>query len=768
MNTIKPSSKMSSAYSTASSSMVMTPSTSTSGVSQASSTKTDGTATPGGSSSLRTQLYHLLPLPRHALFNARIHIKQLYNVPLIKGEFAAKWRIQNVTSHAPGGSILGKVRQKHKEHKEEWMRRRTSDKGKGKGKENEGAEEAEPEHEKDGGEESDSDADDGVKDTKTVASHSSSSRSIAPSSSSQSSQSSPRMNAFNLATQPQSQSPTHSQSRSSTLNTSISDTNSSEISTSDTAMTTSTTGSTTNASMSTTNDPNIPAPAKGRTAYVPLKDHNVLWDQTLSVGVQIGVQRETLDLLPSELKIVVVQRVIHGDPDAPHNPRLGAVYLNLAEYANTGPIERRYLLRESKTNATLQMTIELTHTGGEKSYHPPPLQKGEVMARVTGLLQREIGLGAGLDGYDYDMALFSSAFGSRLGSGHGRPGWSRSSSGASTNAGGVGFGSGGGGGKGVGAVTIGRSKNRSGGKGGFGAMAEAARVMQTTDNIIEAIFNPVPSTSSRQSPFTYYVPPVEREEHTDEGRGERHGVGDVGKGSVVVLDRELDGTEDGGDRDGKESESGHTSHSGHAHRPHSRTHSRTASHSSTDHSSSAHSHLTVPGTPGTTSDDQQHNQHARPSENWKWWRKLSHSRPSSPVNGVHPVNAPSSLLRSPSRSRPGSPMHPPPPPLPSLPLASVPPPLALRTQSSSTTSSSRPSSPLSGVFFPTQLQRPSSPKTARPPVPKTPLPPTPDTARPGQHLRLRPPPQRKSAGEDETPEEKCDAGKATYLGVPTA
>lgn len=51
----------------------------------------------------------------------------------------------------------------------------------------------------------------------------------------------------------------------------------------------------------------------------------------------------------------MLQRVIQGDPDAPQHPRIGVVYLNLAEYADAGKVTRRYLLRQSKTNATLKV-----------------------------------------------------------------------------------------------------------------------------------------------------------------------------------------------------------------------------------------------------------------------------------------------------------------------------------------------------------------------------------------------------------------------------
>ncbi len=41
--------------------------------------------------------------------------------------------------------------------------------------------------------------------------------------------------------------------------------------------------------------------------YLPLDEHNVKWSQTVNVTVQVAVNRETMDLLPSELKLVVEQ-----------------------------------------------------------------------------------------------------------------------------------------------------------------------------------------------------------------------------------------------------------------------------------------------------------------------------------------------------------------------------------------------------------------------------------------------------------------------------
>lgn len=209
---------------------------------------------------------------------------------------------------------------------------------------------------------------------------------------------------------------------------------------------------------------------------------------------------------------------MHGDPDAPQQPRLGVVSLNLAEYADKDAVTRRYLLRESKTNATLQvplaicqyssdsvnilipqLTIELQHIGGEKQYNAPPLQKGEVMAEVATLLER-------------------SPYGTLP-----RPAYSRKASAANSSANlpprtqgknapallatsslqGSTLGSAGGS----------RSRVHSPAPNLDGLdplVAGTGSSLRTTDNIIEAIFNPVPTSSTAPSPFTYYVPPRSR------------------------------------------------------------------------------------------------------------------------------------------------------------------------------------------------------------------------------------------------------------------
>ena len=177
-----------------------------------------------------------------------------------------------------------------------------------------------------------------------------------------------------------------------------------------------------------------------------------------------------------------------GDQNTPR-PRLGVVYLNLAEYVDEGPVTRRYLLRESKVNATLQLTLELTHIGGSDKFKAPPLRKGEVMAGVATLLEKsKKGAGGGVGG-------------SMLAA----PGFERSLSRPSIRS--------------HRRATDGGSRSdvlaREAGSGGRSHTHSPVPELgmgglRTTDNIIEAIFNPVPTSSPAPSPFTYYVPPKSR------------------------------------------------------------------------------------------------------------------------------------------------------------------------------------------------------------------------------------------------------------------
>ncbi|KAK7053011.1 hypothetical protein VNI00_004332 [Paramarasmius palmivorus] len=302
---------------------------------------------------LRAHLHHLLP--RHALFHVHVQIHQISSVPLVHGQFGVRWKFRRVKSSA--GAPVPK--------------RKTKDvKGKGKV----------------------------VDDNGSIGSAEASlaSSMVSMSDSYQqipsvviSGEKSPSPHIHSMPTLPiltpttsQDSSRTSLSQPSSTSSVAITPTSSVSPPATEQSSPTSSTNGSTNATYS---------PGRGHTPFYKLTDHAVKWEHSLNVLVKMDIDRETSELQPNELKLVVMQRVIAGDPDAPHNPRLGAVYLNLAEYAGVGePVTRRYLLRESKTNATLKLTTEVTYISGDSNYHAPPLPKGEIMNGVAGLLDNDV------------------------------------------------------------------------------------------------------------------------------------------------------------------------------------------------------------------------------------------------------------------------------------------------------------------------------------------------------------------------------------------
>ncbi|EAU83829.1 hypothetical protein CC1G_09498 [Coprinopsis cinerea okayama7 len=136
------------------------------------------------------------------------------------------------------------------------------------------------------------------------------------------------------------------------------------------------------------------SPPRGITPYKRLKDHSITFAYPLNAIIKFDIARNSNqqgnpkhNLSPSEFKLVVMQRVIPDDPDGvPQNPRLGAVYLNLAEYVGKGKVERRYLLKESRVNATLKISIEMTYVSGNTDYIAPPLPKAEIMGDIENFL----------------------------------------------------------------------------------------------------------------------------------------------------------------------------------------------------------------------------------------------------------------------------------------------------------------------------------------------------------------------------------------------
>lgn len=289
--------------------------------------------TPNG---LRAQLGHLLP--KHAYFRARVVIHQLSSVPYVGGEFGVRWKFKGVQLQHPGpGSkhgLLDRVKARS-----ENKRSNSNDHHVGKvDKVTESSAQAdEPNFSivSPGGTQSNNTGDSLLTHPDPIRSNTlssfTSSISSQTSGGSGSTEMTTELGAFSMAF----------------------GTNTSTSTTIATPVTKPNSGSTTPDAI-----PMNSAPARGMTPFIPLKDHTVLWSQTLDTTLKFDIDRENSNVLPNPLKLVVMQRVIPGDPNGnPQNPRLGAVYLNLAEYVGQGSVERRYLLKESKTNATLKVSV---------------------------------------------------------------------------------------------------------------------------------------------------------------------------------------------------------------------------------------------------------------------------------------------------------------------------------------------------------------------------------------------------------------------------
>lgn len=201
-------------------------------------------STPNPSShGFRTQLGHLIP--RHALFQVHLHIEQLSNVPLISGEFGIRWKFKNVQS---GSGLLSKMK----------GNRSWSGQGKDKGTvagetPMVGTEEGEL-YEDEGDSMHDTTEDDGF-----TAESPRSPRSPLPRDDHR---------PFDSLHPPGAQTHINSQSSSSLQ---------------------------------------LRSEARGMTPWMPLQNYNVKWEHLVNVVVQMDVHRETGDLLPNELRLVVMQ-----------------------------------------------------------------------------------------------------------------------------------------------------------------------------------------------------------------------------------------------------------------------------------------------------------------------------------------------------------------------------------------------------------------------------------------------------------------------------
>ncbi|KAN0065151.1 hypothetical protein ACQY0O_001648 [Thecaphora frezii] len=83
----------------------------------------------------------------------------------------------------------------------------------------------------------------------------------------------------------------------------------------------------------------------------------------------------------------------HHHPHYPHHH----IFHHYNQARTTRSETRRFLLNESRTNATLKITVEMTYIGGAREYAVPPLKKGLLAGGVTQMLD---GINGAIDSWN--------------------------------------------------------------------------------------------------------------------------------------------------------------------------------------------------------------------------------------------------------------------------------------------------------------------------------------------------------------------------------
>jgi len=111
------------------------------------------------------------------------------------------------------------------------------------------------------------------------------------------------------------------------------------------------------------NCPHSHSTSSSRTNKAAIKDHKALFDHEEITTVRLVIDKNNwLQEAPLEF------HVIHEVPTAGKEDRslMGIVKVNLAEYVEackntTDPVQRRYLLQQSRINSTLKVLLPTTH-----------------------------------------------------------------------------------------------------------------------------------------------------------------------------------------------------------------------------------------------------------------------------------------------------------------------------------------------------------------------------------------------------------------------
>lgn len=145
---------------------------------------------------------------------------------------------------------------------------------------------------------------------------------------------------------------------------------------------------------------------RGKTERSLIKDHRVEYNYEKRTQVRLGVGKDGM-LQECSVNFEILQEYSAGGRG--ERIRLGDLKLNLAEYveASENPatpsspggganatgegnteegVVRRYLMRDSKINSTLKVSILMLHTSGPRDYYAPPLRTAPVFGGIAGII----------------------------------------------------------------------------------------------------------------------------------------------------------------------------------------------------------------------------------------------------------------------------------------------------------------------------------------------------------------------------------------------
>ena len=142
---------------------------------------------------------------------------------------------------------------------------------------------------------------------------------------------------------------------------------------------------------------------RGRTDKARIREHKATWEYTKNIPVKLTIDKSQA-LQPCDIMFEILQEFHDGGRGG--RVHLGNVKLNLAEYTNTiepdvddpdptadgsGMITRRYLMQDSKVNATLKIGIAMKQIEGDTNFIPPPLKSAMVIGGIAGIVNAEAG-----------------------------------------------------------------------------------------------------------------------------------------------------------------------------------------------------------------------------------------------------------------------------------------------------------------------------------------------------------------------------------------